>query len=76
MNLCEYSSTDQSIFLLSHCSRQEVVLHGKERGSGSCGDAKLVVDVLNMVVNGTLGEREHGSNLAIRIASRDQPQHP
>ena len=51
------------------------MLHGKERGCCSCGDAKLVIDVLNMVVNGTRGEREHGRHLVIRVATRNQPQH-
>ena len=45
-------------FVVSIYGGDEVVLHGKEGSRCPSGDRNLVVDVLDMVVDGLLGDRE------------------
>ncbi len=45
-------------FVVSPHISKEVVLHGKEGSRGPRGDINLVVDVLDMVVYGLLGDSE------------------
>ena len=54
---------------------QELVLHGEERGCRSCRDAKLGIDVLNMVVDDGRGDCEEGCHLAVGVSTGDEPEH-
>src|SRR5258708_3766290 len=54
---------------------KEVVLHGKEGSCCPSGDSNLVVDVLDMVVYGLLGDSEKPAYLLLGVSACDQPQH-
>ena len=50
------------------------MLHGKEGSGCPRGDINLVVDVLDMVVYGLLGDREKAADLLLGVSARDQAQ--
>jgi hypothetical protein len=54
---------------------EQVVLQREEGRARTRGDADLVVDVLNVVPDGFLGDDEPLRHLSIREAARDQTQH-
>ena len=60
-------------FCLVHVA-QKVVLHSKESSGCSRGDADLIVDVLDMVMNGAFRDRESFCHLAIGMPASDQPE--
>src|SRR5229473_3967436 len=62
-------------FAVSPHGSQEVVLHGKEGSRCASGDVNLVVDVLDVVVDGLLGDHEKLAHLLLGVSARDQSQH-
>src|SRR5712692_4982099 len=61
-------------FAVSPHGSQEVVLHSKEGSRCASGDVNLVVDVLDVVVDGLLGDREKRADLLLGVAACDQSQ--
>src|SRR5215217_5918792 len=60
---------------LLHRVGEQVVLHGEEGGGGAGGDADLVVDVLDVVPDRDLRDRERARHLLVGQAARQQAQH-
>src|SRR5207244_1044306 len=58
-------------FCFAH-SAQKMVLHGKERRCGPRRDAGLIVDMLDMVLDGPLRDGEVGGNLAVGLSTGDE----
>ncbi len=59
-------------FLVSLHGGYEVVLDGEEGRRSTCGDCNLVVDMLDMVVDGLLREDETLGDLLLGVPTRDQ----
>src|SRR5260221_6389797 len=62
-------------FAVSLYGSDEVVLHGKEGSRCTRGDRNLVVDVLDMVVYGLLGDSEYPAYLFLGVPACEQAQH-
>ena len=52
------------------------MLDGKEGRRGPRGDSKLVVDVLDTVVDGLLGDRERPADLLLGVSACNQMSTP
>ena len=51
------------------------MLHGEERSRRAGGDADLVVDVLDVMVDGPFGDDELSGHLAVAETAREEPEH-
>src|SRR5216683_2081806 len=70
---CDNIGRSPYFVVSSHVSK-EVVLHGKEGSRCPSGDINLVIDVLDMVIYGLLGDREKPAYLLLGVSACDQPQ--
>src|SRR5258708_1260479 len=61
-------------FAVSPYISKEVVLHGKEGSRCPSGDINLVVDMLDVMIYGLLGDSEKPAYLLLGVSARDQSQ--
>jgi hypothetical protein len=64
-----------ALFVASFQVSKEIMFRGKEGGRSAGRDANLIIDVLDVVVYGLLGDDEKASYLLFGVTTRNQSQY-